>query len=228
GRRPARRTRSATERPDLAAPAIVRQRQRRGDPARAGKPAYTAGAGHRDWESSAHTMRVAHYCRIMAWRRGVAEWETERLFLAAPMHDDGKIGIPDHILLKPGRLTPEELQIMRQHTVIGQRILGGSKSELLQYAAVIARTHHERINGTGYPDGLKSDQIPLSSRIVAVADVFDAMTSKRPYQEPATVEAAVTYIKAGAGTQLETECVDAFLAALPQILETRDRFKDEK
>ena len=185
-------------------------------------------AEYRDWQSSAHTMRVAHFCRIIAWRRDLPDWEVERLFLSAPMHDVGKIGIPDRILLKPGRLDPDELKIMRQHTVIGQSILAESQSELLQYAAVIARSHHERIDGTGYPDGLKGDQIPLSSRIVAVADVFDAMTSKRPYQEPATVDAALTYIKAGAGTQLETESVDAFMAALPQILETRDRFQDKK
>jgi putative two-component system response regulator len=182
-------------------------------------------AEYRDWESSAHTMRVAHYCRIMAWRRDLPEWETERLFLAAPMHDVGKIGIPDRILLKPGRLDPDELKIMRDHTVIGERILGGSKSELLQYAAVIARSHHERIDGTGYPDGLKGEAIPLSCRIVAVADVFDAMTSKRPYQEPATVDAAITYIKAGAGTQLEAQCVEVFLTALPQVLEIKDRFQ---
>jgi putative two-component system response regulator len=153
------------------------------------------------------------------------EWETERLFLAAPMHDVGKIGIPDRILLKPGRLDPDELKIMRDHTVIGERILGGSKSELLQYAAVIARSHHERIDGTGYPDGLKGEAIPLSCRIVAVADVFDAMTSKRPYQEAATVDAAITYIKAGAGTQLEAKCVEVFLTALPQVLEIKDRFQ---
>ena len=144
------------------------------------------------------------------------------------MHDVGKIGIPDRILLKPGRLTPEELAIMRQHTVIGQQILGESKSELLQYAAIIARTHHERIDGTGYPDRIKGEQIPLSSRVLTVADIFDAMTSKRPYQEPSTVDEAVTYIKANAGTQLEAESVDAFLVGLPQILETRDRFRDEK
>jgi putative two-component system response regulator len=185
-------------------------------------------AEYRDWESSAHTMRVAHFCRTIGVRRGLPEWEVERLFLAAPMHDVGKIGIPDRILLKPGRLDPDEIKIMRQHTVIGQRILGESKSELLQYAAIIARTHHERIDGTGYPDGLKDDQVPLCSRIVAVADVFDAMTSKRPYREPKTVDEALTYIKSGAGTQLETHCVEAFLSALPQILETRDRFQDPK
>jgi putative two-component system response regulator len=185
-------------------------------------------AEYRDWESSAHVMRVAHYCRIIARRRGLPEWEQDRLFLAAPMHDVGKIGIPDRILLKPGKLTPDEFAIMRQHTVIGQQILSDSTSELLQYAAVIARTHHERIDGAGYPDRIKGDHIPLGSRILTVADIFDAMTSRRPYQEPSTVDEAVTYIRAAAGTQLEAESVDAFLVGLPQILETRDRFRDEK
>ena len=185
-------------------------------------------AEYRDWESSAHVMRVAHFCRIIARRRGMSEWEQERLFLAAPMHDVGKIGIPDRILLKPGRFTPDELTIMRQHTVIGHRILSDSSSELLQYAAIMAKTHHERVDGTGYPDGLKGERIPLGSRILAVADVFDAMTSRRPYQEPSTVDQAMTYVKAGAGTQFEPESVDAFLVGLPQILETRERFKDDK
>jgi response regulator RpfG family c-di-GMP phosphodiesterase len=183
-------------------------------------------AEYRDYDSSAHTMRVAHFSRIIAAGRGLPEAEQELIFLAAPMHDVGKIGIPDQILLKPGRLDPAEFEVMKRHTLIGHRILGDSTSELLRYAAVIARTHHERMDGGGYPDGLVGEQIPLSSRIVAVADVFDAMTSTRPYQQAKSVDQAVAYLRKGAGTQFDASCVDAFLAALPVVVETQNQFQD--
>jgi putative two-component system response regulator len=185
-------------------------------------------AEYRDWESGAHIMRVAHSCRIIARRRGLDQFEQDRLYLAAPMHDVGKIGIPDRILLKPGKLEPDEFTIMKQHTVIGHRILSDSTSELLQFAAIIARTHHERIDGTGYPDGLKGDKIPLASRILSVADVFDAITSDRPYQKAASVDFALGYLQQNAGTQFEAECVEAFLAGLSDIVEARNKFQDAK
>jgi response regulator RpfG family c-di-GMP phosphodiesterase len=183
-------------------------------------------AEYRDWESSAHTVRVAHYSRAIAEGCGLTEAEQERIFLTAPMHDVGKIGIPDRILLKAGRLEPAEFEIMKQHTLIGHRILADSKSELLQYAAVIARSHHERIDGTGYPDGLRGEAIPLCSQIVAVADIFDAMTSRRPYQPACTTDQAVTYLRRCSGRVLDRTCVEAFLRALPAMLETRERFRD--
>ena len=185
-------------------------------------------AEYRDWESGTHIMRVASFCRIIARGRGLDPFEQERLALAAPMHDVGKIGIPDRILLKPGKLEPEEFTIMKQHTVIGHRILSDSSSELLQYAAVIARTHHERMDGAGYPDGLKGDQIPLASRILSVADVFDAITSERPYQKAASVGFAVGYLQQNVGTQFDGDCVAAFMAGFSEIVEARDRFQDTK
>jgi putative two-component system response regulator len=180
----------------------------------------------RDWGSSAHTQRVARYAGAIARGCGLSEADTERIELAAQMHDVGKIGIPDSILLKAGPLAPAEYEVMKQHTVIGERVLGDSSSALLRYAAVIARSHHERMDGSGYPDGLKGEEIPLSARIVAVADVFDAMTADRPYRKASPIEAAIAHLRNSAGRHFDARCVDALLAALPAMLEARERSKD--
>ncbi len=143
------------------------------------------------------------------------------------MHDIGKVGTPDHILLKPGRLTEDELVIMRQHPRIGHDILKGSSSPMIQMAAQIALTHHEKFDGSGYPDGTAGEAIPLVGRIVAVADVFDALTSPRPYKEAWDLDRAIDFIRDGRGAHFDPACVDAFLALMPEVLLIRERFKDE-
>ena len=139
------------------------------------------------------------------------------------MHDGGKIGIPDHILLKPGRLTPEEWEVMKTHTRIGGDIFSGNESELLQAARTVALTHHEKWDGSGYPDGLKGEAIPLIGRIVAVADVFDALVSKRPYKAPWTLDDALAEIERESGSHFDPHVVRAFLSIFPQVTEIHSR-----
>ncbi|MCC6930397.1 MAG: response regulator [Gemmatimonadaceae bacterium] len=184
-------------------------------------------AEFRDVETGSHIMRIAHFSDHIARALGHGEGECEQIFLASPMHDVGKIGIPDNILLKPGRFSGEEFAMMQQHTVIGHRILSGSQSELLQLAAEIALSHHERYDGAGYPHGRQGDDIPLAGRIVAVADVFDALMSSRPYKRAWSLDEALSLIRTGREKQFDPDCVDAFMLALPQILATRDRFGEE-
>ena len=142
---------------------------------------------YRDNDTGDHTWRVARYSQIVAEALGLPPEACRSLYLAAPLHDVGKVGIPDGILLKPGRLDPDEFALIKTHAAIGQRILGGSASELIRLAAEIAASHHERWDGSGYPEGLAGDEIPLAARIVAVADVFDALTTSRPYKEAMSV-----------------------------------------
>ncbi|MEO8199382.1 MAG: HD domain-containing phosphohydrolase [Gemmatimonadota bacterium] len=183
-------------------------------------------AEFRDWESGAHITRMAHYSRIIAATLGQSKSEQDLLFLAAPMHDVGKIGIPDYILLKPSQLDDEEFGIMKQHTTIGHQILSESKSELLQLAATVALTHHERFDGKGYPRGIAGEDIPISSRILCLADVFDALVSERPYKTAWTSEAALRSMSNGRGTHFDPECYDAFTASIAAIQETRLSFPD--
>jgi len=143
------------------------------------------------------------------------------------MHDIGKVGIPDHILLKPGRLDERELSIMRTHPLIGARILEGSEAPLLQAAHAIALSHHEKFDGSGYPHGLKGEQIPLHGRIVAVADVFDALTSPRPYKAAWELDRAITWLRDGAGGHFDPACVDAFLKDTDAVLHIHQRYQDE-
>jgi putative two-component system response regulator len=139
----------------------------------------------------------------------------------------GKIAIPDHILLKPGRLEGDELELMRTHAHKGYEILQGSKSALLDVAAEIALTHHEKWDGSGYPRGLKGEDIPILGRIVAVADVFDALTTERPYKQAWEIERAVQFLRDGAGTHFDPACVEAFVSHLDEALAIRERFQDE-
>ena len=183
-------------------------------------------AEYRDWETGSHIMRMAHFARIIAGELGLPHAQREAIFLATPMHDIGKIGVPDYILLKPGRLDDAEFTIMKQHTLIGHRILHGSSSDLLQLAAEVALSHHERFDGSGYPHGLKGSAIPLPGRIVAVADVFDALTTERPYKREWQLEAAVATMKQDSGSHFDPDCVAAFLRGLGAIVEARDRFRD--
>jgi len=184
-------------------------------------------AEFRDDETAAHLQRMSHYCRLLGLRAGLDPDRCEMLQVASPMHDVGKIGIPDNILLKPGRLTPDEFQIMKQHAEIGYRILSGSESPLVELAALIAHTHHEKFDGSGYPNGLVGEAIPIEGRVAAVADVFDALTSKRPYKPAWPVEDAVALLEKGKGAHFDPRLVDLFLGSMDDILEIRDRFRDE-
>ncbi|MCK6412660.1 MAG: response regulator [Azonexus sp.] len=183
-------------------------------------------AEFRDPETGAHIQRMAHYSLLIGKQLGLDADRQKLLLEAAPLHDVGKIGIPDAILLKPARLTPEEFEIMKQHARMGYELLKDSASEILHAGAEIALSHHEKFDGSGYPNALAGEQIPIFGRIVAVADVFDALTSERPYKPAWTLEDAVGLLKEGRGAHFDPACVDALLAAWDQVLEIRARFQD--
>lgn len=168
-------------------------------------------AEYRDDQTGEHTRRVGRMAGDLAERIGAPAEHVELIRRAAPLHDVGKIGIPDGVLLKPGRLSSRELELMRQHCLIGANLLSGSGVPLLDVAATIALTHHERWDGTGYPEGLKGEDIPLAGRVVAVVDVFDALVHERPYKAAFTVEEAVAELENGAGTHFDPSVVQAFL-----------------
>lgn len=182
-------------------------------------------AEFRDDATGQHIKRVGQMSAILAQSLGLSKNQVELIQRAAPLHDVGKIGIPDRILLKPGTLIPEEFEVIKTHTTIGARILAGGRFALLRMAEEIALTHHERWDGTGYPQGLKGEAIPLPGRIVALADAFDALTSPRSYKKAQSVEAAVVAIKRGAGTQFDPRVVDAFLLHTPEPWEARVRLQ---
>jgi PAS domain S-box-containing protein len=180
---------------------------------------------HRDEDTGMHVSRMARYCEAVAEMLDLPVGQCKVLRSAAPMHDIGKIGIPDQILLKPGKLTAEEYEIMKGHTTIGAQILSGSSADLVQMAEQIALTHHERWDGTGYPQGLKGEAIPLVGRISAICDVFDALTSQRPYKEAWTVKEALAEIRRSSGTQFDPKVVEAFVAILPRIMAIRAEYE---
>ena len=165
---------------------------------------------YRDEETGNHIIRMAKYARLIAEELRLTAMECDEIETAAPMHDIGKIGIPDLILLKPGRHTPEEQAIMQRHPLIGHGILTDSPSRYLQMGAVIALGHHEKFDGSGYPQGLAGEDIPLSARIVAVADVFDALTSDRPYKRAWSFQDALNFIRSESGQHFDPNCVRAF------------------
>ena len=165
---------------------------------------------YKDNETGTHILRMSHYSKIMALALGLSENAADNLLHAAPMHDIGKIGIPDSIMLKPGKLTDEEFAIMQKHPEIGAEILGESDSDLIELAKIVSLTHHEKWDGSGYPNGLKGEEIPLEGRIVAIADVFDALTSKRPYKEAWPVEKAVDLIQSQSGKHFDPNIVTLF------------------
>ncbi len=183
-------------------------------------------AEYRDNETGEHILRMSHISALLARHFGWDEERVELMLHASPMHDIGKIGIPDRILLKPGRLDPEEWAIMQTHATIGGEILDGSKSELIRLAREIALTHHEKWDGSGYPQGLAGEAIPESGRIVALADVFDALTSARVYKPAWKVEDALDWIRQQSGKHFDPRLLGIFFEILPQILEIRERFKD--
>jgi response regulator RpfG family c-di-GMP phosphodiesterase len=169
-------------------------------------------AEYRDDDTHEHAQRIGHTTTLLAIGLGLAAGTTERIRLAAPLHDIGKIAIPDAILLKPGKLTGEEFETIKSHTLIGARILGGSQSQLLRSAAEIALSHHERWDGTGYPSGLAGAAIPLAGRMVAVADVFDALVHRRPYKQPWPVDEAAAEVLSQSGRHFDPAVVKAFEA----------------
>jgi putative two-component system response regulator len=183
-------------------------------------------AEFRDPETGAHIQRMAHYSHLIAGSLGLSAEDQALILQAAPMHDVGKIGIPDNILLKPGKLTEEEFEVMKGHSRLGFELLSGSESIVFQAAASIAISHHEKYDGSGYPYGVAGDAIPLFGRIVAVADVFDALTSVRPYKAAWDFDRAIGFLREGAGTHFDAGCVDAFLKRMDDILAIQARFQD--
>ncbi|MUO79967.1 response regulator [Agrobacterium vitis] len=191
----------------------------------------TLAAGYKDPDTSRHTLRVAAYAQAIAREMGLPEQFCTDLKLAAPMHDIGKVAMPDTVLLKQGRLTESEYRQMQSHAQIGSDILAQSHSSLLQLAAEIAASHHERWDGQGYPNRLVGDAIPLSGRIVCIADNFDALTTERPYKPAWSYERTVEHVLARAGSQFDPACVAAFERALPairEIIETDQREQAEE
>src|SRR5881394_3218607 len=180
----------------------------------------------RDEETGNHLIRMSRYSRLIANALGLEHDETETIELAAPLHDIGKIGIPDGILLKPAKLDATEWDVMRRHPVIGHEILKGSASKYVRMGALIAFGHHEKYDGSGYPNGLVGDHIPLCARIVAIADVYDALTSLRPYKSAWTSERAFEYVAAQAGRHFDPRLVDAFAGMRKQVLQIQNEWRD--
>jgi putative two-component system response regulator len=171
----------------------------------------------RDLETGSHIRRIGEFSAMLAEASGLNPDRVEAIRLAAPMHDVGKVAIPDAVLLKPGRLNSDERALMERHAQIGHDILSGSHSRLLDLAAEIALTHHEKVDGSGYPHGLDADRIPIAGRIVAVADVYDALTSDRPYRDALSVDEAVEIMVAERGTHFDADLLDLFLDRLDSV-----------
>ncbi len=185
-------------------------------------------AEFKDNETGNHVIRMSHYARLIAQAAGLGASSVDILFHAAPMHDVGKIGVPDNILLKPGALDATEWEVMRQHPDMGGEIIGQHKDDLLHAAHCVATTHHEKWDGSGYPKGLQGEEIPLFGRIVAIADVFDALTTARPYKKAWTVEAAMALIEDGAGKHFDPGLLPALHQALPEMLKIKERYAEDK
>ena len=180
----------------------------------------------RDKTTGNHLMRMARYSALIGHHLGLGAETVHVLEVAAPMHDIGKIGIPDSVLLKDGPLSPEEIQVMRNHPRMGYDILKGSPSKYLSMGAIIALGHHERFDGSGYPNGLHGEDIPLVARVVAVADVFDALVSERPYKKAWTLDNAMEFVKSQRGKHFDPTCIDAFLSDRSAIETIMREFAD--
>lgn len=184
-------------------------------------------AEFKDNETGNHVLRMSHYARLIALAHGLGNESANIIFNTAPMHDIGKIGIPDAILLKPGKLDVAEWEVMHRHPIMGAEIIGKHDNELLETARVIALTHHEKWDGTGYPQRLAGEAIPLEGRIVAIADVFDALVSKRPYKAAVSLESALQYFDDQTGRHFDPTLIAAFKQALPEILRIKEIYADE-
>lgn len=183
-------------------------------------------AEYRDQDTGTHINRMSKYCRLMGKALGLSREEYDRLDLASTMHDVGKIGISDNILLKPGKLDTGEWESMRSHTRIGEELLSGGTSQLLEVARIIAMTHHEKWDGTGYHQHLKGKDIPLVGRITCICDVFDALISRRPYKDPWPVDQALAEIKKGSGVFFDPDLVAVFLSLEPEIRKIVETHQD--
>ncbi len=183
-------------------------------------------AEFRDNETAQHTVRMSLYCELIARGCGLSNAQCELIRLASQLHDVGKIGIPDAILLKPEKLTRDEFALMKEHTRFGFRMLSGSTATLLQTGAIIARGHHEKFDGSGYPDGISGENIAMEARIAAIADVFDALTSKRVYKDALPVSAAIEVLEQGRGTHFDPRLLDVFLRDMDIVIPIRERFRD--
>jgi two-component system response regulator RpfG len=181
---------------------------------------------YRDEETGYHVVRMAKYSRQIAEALGLSEKECDEIEYAAPMHDIGKIGIQDNVLLKPGRFEQDEWIAMQQHTTIGHSILSNSQSRYIQTGSIIALNHHERFDGTGYPNAISGKDIPLVARIVSVADVYDALASSRPYKEAWSTDDAKDYLETNSGSQFDPLCVEAFFERIDNIDEIHTNFSD--
>jgi putative two-component system response regulator len=183
-------------------------------------------AEFRDDETPRHIQRMSRYCGLMADRLGMDADECELIRVASALHDVGKIGVPDHILLKPGSLDPDEWAVMQRHCEIGHRILSGSNSEVLKLAASIALTHHERMDGSGYPHGLAGEAIPIEGRIAAIADVFDALTTNKVYRPAVSMKEAIAVMMEERGRHFDATILDVFLSEKGRVLGIKERFAD--
>lgn len=181
-------------------------------------------AEYKDNDTGLHIARMSRYCYIIAKNYGLSEHEARILLNVAPMHDIGKIGIPDEILSKKGKLNDDEWEIMKKHSSIGKEILGNNANEILKAASIVAFEHHEKWDGSGYPSGIKFEEIHIYARIVALADVFDALTSKRPYKDAWDFGEAVKLIKRESGKHFEPKLVEVFEESLTDILKIKHRY----
>ncbi len=182
-------------------------------------------AEYKDPETASHVSRVAHYSKLIAQRYGLDENEQDILFHASPLHDIGKVGISDAILLKPGKLDDEEMRMMQEHTNIGMKILESSENPFLKAGAIIAHTHHEKFDGSGYPNATKGKDIHLYGRITAIADVFDALTSIRPYKEAWPFQSAVKYLQEQSGKHFDPDLCQLFIRHLDEVKSIYEAFK---
>jgi len=183
-------------------------------------------AEYKDSETGLHVIRMSHYAVIIGRAAGLNESWLEDLLVASPMHDVGKIGIPDHVLRKPGKLDPDEWQVMQTHAAIGGEIIGDHPDKMLNMARIIAQTHHEKWDGTGYPAGLAGKEIPIEGRLVALADVFDALTSERPYKKAWSVEEAASHIQSMSGKHFDPELVECFSRSLDELKTVQKKWAD--
>ena len=187
----------------------------------------STAAEYKDEDTAFHLQRVSNYAAAIARKIGLDNGKVDSLLYSAPMHDIGKIGIPDRILLKPGKLDSAEWEFMKQHTVFGGQILEGVESDFIKMGREIALSHHEKWDGSGYPNGLQGEIIPIEGRVTAVADVFDALTTKRPYKVPFSNEQAFEIIQVERSSHFDPELVDAFFAIQDQILEIQGKYRDD-
>ena len=185
-------------------------------------------AEYKNANGNTHIFRMGRYSALLGEKLGLSPDAVTNLLYAAPMHDVGNVGISESILLKPAKLTEEEMEIMKTHTTIGARILANPRSDILKIAQLIAITHHEQWNGQGYPNRLSGTGIPLEGRIVALADTFDALTSRRPYKEAYSVEVARDIIKEARGQHFDPDVVEAFLNSMEDIIKVKEEIDKSK